>query len=148
MDANLTEHNKEIVRRNALAINSRDLELLAATTAQDLVRHCQATPEIEIRNLKQFKEFLLADWATFPDSVLTITELVAEGDRVAIWATYEATQTGPMGPFPASGKRMSLDIAGVFRIADGKIAEIWVEWDNMSALTQLGHFPPPGAEIP
>ena len=30
----------------------------------------------------------------------------------------------------------------------GLIREILVEWDNMNALTQLGHFPPPGAEAP
>lgn len=92
-------------------------------------------------NLQEFGEFLQADWASFPDSVLTISQLVAEGDRVAMWATYEATQTGPMGPFPAGGKKMSLDIAGIFRIADGKIAEIWATWDNLTALTQLGHIP-------
>ncbi|MFV1980166.1 MAG: ester cyclase, partial [Rhodothermia bacterium] len=43
--------------------------------------------------------------------------------------------------FPAGGKKMSLDIAGIFRIADGKIAEIWATWDNLTALTQLGHIP-------
>lgn len=31
---------------------------------------------------------------------------------------------------------------GILRIEEGKIAEIWVEWDNLNALTQLGHFPP------
>ncbi|MFV1980387.1 MAG: ester cyclase, partial [Rhodothermia bacterium] len=115
MDANPTEHNKELVRRQADAINARDLEFLAETTSQDFVRHCQATPGLEITNLQGFGEFLQADWASFPDSVLTISQLVAEDDRVAMWATYEATQTGPMGPFPAGGKKMSLDIAGIFR---------------------------------
>ena len=142
MDTNQTEQNKELVRLQARAINTRDLELLAETTAADLVRHCQATPGIEIRDLAGFAEFLKADWASFPDSVLTIQQLVGEGDRVAMYGTYEATQTGPMGPFPASGKRMSLDIAGMFRVEEGKIAEIWATWDNMAALAQLGHLPP------
>ena len=51
-----------------------------------------------------------------------------------------------MGPFPATDKRMELDIAGVFRIEDDKIAEIWVTWDNMAGLAQLGHVPSP--EVP
>lgn len=71
--------------------------------------------------------------------------MIAEGDRVAIWATYSGTQKGPLGPFPPSGKGLKLDISGVFRIEDAKIAEIWVTWGNLTSLTQLGHFPPQGA---
>ena len=29
------------------------------------------------------------------------------------------------------------------RRSEGKIAELWVEWDNLAFLKQLGHFPPP-----
>jgi predicted ester cyclase len=29
----------------------------------------------------------------------------------------------------------------MFRMADGKIAEWWVTWDNMTILRQLGHMP-------
>lgn len=137
------ERNKEIVRLNAKAINDRDLDLLARTTSETLLRHCQATPGLDISSLDEFVAFLEDDWATFPDSVITIQQLVAEGDRVAIFATYEGTQKGQMGPFPPSDKWMSLEFSGVFRIEDGKIAEIWVTWDNMAALAQLGHLPPP-----
>jgi steroid delta-isomerase-like uncharacterized protein len=137
------ERNKDLVRRNAEALNNRDVTEVEATMAADLVRHSQATPELEIRSLEQFKEFLQEDWATFPDSRITITHLVAEGDLVAIWGTYAGTQQGQMGPFPATGNRMELDIAGVFRIEDDKIAEIWVTWDNVAGLAQLGLMPPP-----
>jgi predicted ester cyclase len=47
-----------------------------------------------------------------------------------------------MGPFPASGNRVDLKFIGILRIENGKVAEIWVEWDNLTVLTQLGHFPP------
>lgn len=35
---------------------------------------------------------------------------------------------------------------GILRIDDGRVAEIWVEWDNLDALQQLGHIgqPKPG----
>ena len=48
-----------------------------------------------------------------------------------------------MGPFPATGKKADLKYLGILRIEDGKIAEMWVEWDNLAMLTQLSHFPPP-----
>ena len=32
------------------------------------------------------------------------------------------------------------------RHEDGKFAEMWVTWDNMAALSQLGHIPAPPAK--
>jgi predicted ester cyclase len=69
--------------------------------------------------------------------------MLAEGDLVAIWATYEGTQRGQMGPFPPSGKKMRVDFGAILRVENGKIAELWVTWDNMAALAQLGHLPAP-----
>ena len=85
------------------------------------------------------KEFL----KTFPDQQVTIEKMVAEGDHVAIYATYSGTQEGPMPPFPASGKKAESKFLALFRLQEGKIAELWVEWDNLAFLKQLGHFPPP-----
>ena len=67
--------------------------------------------------------------------------LVAEGNLVAAWATYEGMQRGPMGPFPPSGRRAQFDFGSVFRIENRKIAEWWVTWDNMTILRALGHLP-------
>jgi len=69
-------------------------------------------------------------------------QLVAEGDRVAGLATYSGTQTGPMGDIPATGKAVEAPVLAMFRIEEGRIAELWVVWDNVAMLTQLGQFPP------
>jgi len=135
------EENKNLVRRFGEAINTRQFHLLDEMVARDFKRHCQATPEINVGSLKEFKEFLKRDSATFPDSSQTLKLIVAEGDLVAIWVTYEGTQRGHLGPFPPSGKRVHLDFGAVIRVDNGKIAEMWVTWDNMAALAQLGHLP-------
>jgi len=142
--ANQLELNKELVRRMTDAINRRDFDELDAVVAPDVVRHCAATPGIEVSSLDEFKTFLRQDLRAVPDSRQEIQQMLAEGDRVAARVIYRGTQTGPMGPFPPSGKRLELPFIGILRIRDGKIAEIWVEWDNMAALAQLGHLPPPG----
>lgn len=136
------ENHKALARRLGEAINSRRFDILDEIIAPDFVRHCQATPQADVRSLEAFKEYLRQDAATFPDSVQTAEHIVAEGDFVAVWATYEATQRGAIGPFPASGKRMQLDFAAFLRVKDGKVAEMWVTWDNVAALAQLGHLPP------
>jgi steroid delta-isomerase-like uncharacterized protein len=136
------EANKAVVREMTEAINNRELDRLDDLVAEDLVRHCQATPGVNVRSLSEFKEFLRQDFASVPDSKQEIEMLIGEGDRVAAYVSYRGTQTGTMGPFPASGNRVDLKFIGILRIENGKVAEIWVEWDNLTVLTQLGHFPP------
>lgn len=143
---NVIEQNKALVERFVEALNARRLDLLDELVAPDFIRHCQATPGVEIRSLDEFKNFQRQDAAAFPDSRQTLIHLVAEGNRVAAWGSYEGTQKGPMGPFAPSGKKMQVDFAAVFRLENGKAAEMWVTWDNLSALAQLGHFPPPGGQ--
>lgn len=139
------EENKEIVRRLTEAIDARDFDALDELVAADIRRHSAATPGVEVRSLAELKAFLHQDFSAVPDAQQEIEMMVAEGDKVAVRAIYRSTQTGPMGPFPASGKPVEIPFLGILRIEDGKIAEIWVEWDNLAALAQLGHFPPPAA---
>jgi steroid delta-isomerase-like uncharacterized protein len=137
----ITEQNKAIIRRFFEAWNSRQPKAFDELVAPDVVRHCQATPGLDVLSLDQLKEFLRLDTEVFPDSVQTIKHLVAEGNLVALWVTYEGTQRGTMGPFPPSGARAQFDFGAVFRMEGGKIAEWWVTWDNMTVLRQLGHLP-------
>jgi steroid delta-isomerase-like uncharacterized protein len=136
------DENKDIARQMVDAVNNRDYEIMDELFAPNFVRHCQATPDLYIKSLEEMKEFLKGDLNVFPDSHIDIEMLIAEGDLVAGLFTFAATQEGAMGPFPATGKKVDLKYLGILRFEDGKIAEMWVEWDNMAFLTQLGHFPP------
>jgi steroid delta-isomerase-like uncharacterized protein len=144
--ADVQSENKTVVQGFVAAGNNRDYDRLGKYVADDVVRHCQATPGLEVTSLGQFIAFMEADVAVCPDSRVDVQQVVAEGDRVAIWATYTGTQEGAMGPFPPSGKQMVLEFATIFRFEESKIAEFWVIWDNMAALAQLGHFPPKEAD--
>ncbi|GLZ45884.1 hypothetical protein Acsp06_20690 [Actinomycetospora sp. NBRC 106375] len=132
---------RDLLRRLEDAMNSRQLELLDDIMADDFVRHCQATPDFDVRSRDDFKEFLRANTASFPDNVQTFVHVVAEDDRAGIWVTYEGTQTGSFGPFPASDRKVSFDFGGIVHARDGKLAELWVTWDNMTILGQLGQLP-------
>lgn len=136
-----SDENTVLIRRFEEAMNARQLDALDEILAPDFVRHCQATPHLDIRSLEQFKDFLRQDATMFPDNIQTFTQILSEGDRAAVWATYEGTQMGQMGPFPPSGKKACFDFGGVLRVEHGRIAELWITWDNLTILTQLGHFP-------
>lgn len=135
--------NKALVRAFADAGNESDLDAFDALLAPDFIRHCEATPEVIVRSCDDFKRFYKDTAATFPDQRMDLQILVAEGAHVAFWGTFSGTQQGPMGPFPATGKRMESECAGIFRIDDGHIAELWVTWDNLAGMAQLGLLPSP-----
>ena len=137
--------NEAAVRAMVEAVNARDLARLDDVLAADVVRHSQSTPGVEVRSLADFKAFLRSDFASVPDSEITCPMVVADATHVATWCRYEGTQEGSLGPYPPSGERLSLDFASVMRMEEGKIAEMWTVWDNLTALTQLGHVEPPGA---
>jgi predicted ester cyclase len=124
------------------AVNARDFDALDGLVAADVRRYSGATPGVAVRSLADFKVFLLEDLAGVPDAVQEVNQIFSNGQMVAVHVTYKGTQSGPMGPFPPSNKRLELPFLGILRVEDGKISEIWVEWDNLNALSQLGHFPP------
>ena len=140
------EANKNIVRQLIAAINDRDFNAIDELVADDVVRHSQATPGVEVSNREQFKEFLRQDLSTFPDAQQVIHHMVAEDDMVAMYLTLTGTQDGPMGPFPPTGKKVEVRLLGIMRVENGKVSEIWAEWDNLGILMQLGHMPPVGGE--
>jgi predicted ester cyclase len=136
------QKNKELVAEALALTEAGDWERLAEYYAPDFVRHCQATPGFEVTDFEGFKELMIRDAESFSNTRMVLHRLVAEDDLVAFWGTYCGIQDGPMGPYPATGKQMDVDFGGTHRIVDGKIAETWVTWDNLSGLAQLGLYPP------
>ncbi|MBE7418287.1 MAG: ester cyclase [Ideonella sp.] len=131
------ERNKGVVRAFAEAINRRDWDALDSLVAADFVRHSNAAPGVCSRD--DLKRYLRSEFTIFPDAYESVEDLIAERDRVAVRHSFRGTQTGPMGRNPPSGKQMTADYLAIYRLADGTIAEAWVEWDNLSGLVQLGH---------
>ena len=136
--------NVKVVRAMIEAVNSRNLDALDGLIASDVVRHSAATPGVSVTSLEEFRAFLEADLEGVPDSVQEIEIIFGSGAFVAVRAKYKGTQLGPMGPFPPKGNSVNAPFMAILRLDEGKIAEIWVEWDNINILTQLGHFPPAG----
>jgi len=60
------DEKKILVPRFEEAMNTRQLDALDEIVASNFVRHCQATPNLDVRSLEQFKDFLRQDVAVFP----------------------------------------------------------------------------------
>ena len=137
---NLSTDNKVAARAIIEALNSADYDALDQYVDGNFVRHCQATPEASVTSLDEFKRFDAGSREIFPDQTVVLERVVEENEFVAFWAKYRGTQEGQMGPFPPSHKSVELDFAGIFRFMGGKAQEVWIIWDNMAMLQQLGHI--------
>jgi steroid delta-isomerase-like uncharacterized protein len=135
------QDNKAVVRAFVEAINQQDWRRFDDLVAPDFVRHSSAAGQAQITSREQLRDYLISEFRTFPDAHETIHFLVAEGDKVAAHSGFRGTQHGAMGAFPASGKTLVADFISIYRIAENRIAEAWVEWDSLNGLIQLGHLP-------
>jgi predicted ester cyclase len=137
------ETNKAAVIHALEQLSAGRVDEFVAMLAPNYVRHCQAMPPPlqELCGPDAMRSWLLGNQVTFPDYREEIEMLVGEGDFVAWRSIGTGTQMGPMGPFPPTGRRMSIAIIGMHRFENGKVAETWTSWDNMAALAQLGLMP-------
>ncbi len=140
-EARTTLKSKAIVRQGLDALENQEYDRASEFFADDFKRHCQATPDVEVNSLDEMIAFVKTWSEAFPDMKAEYHSVIAEGDLVAVYATYVGTHEAPMGDIPATGKVMESETFGVFRIENGKIAEAWVTWDNLAVMNQLGLMP-------
>jgi len=81
--------------------------------------------------------------AAFPDAHLTIEDIFAQGDQVAVRVVVSGTQEGAILGIPASGRFVQWDGVDVYRLSDGKISNIWAGDDWTAILYDTGTFKAP-----
>ncbi len=76
--------------------------------------------------------------AIWPDNRWTNEDIFGSGDRVAVRMTNRATHRGTYRGIPATGKHVEFGAIWIFRLADGKIAEVWRCADDLGRVVQIG----------
>jgi len=79
--------------------------------------------------------------AAFPDLQFTYEDQIAEGDKVVSCWTARGTHKGDLMGIPPTGKQATITGITIMRIANGKIAEDWANFDVFGMLQQLGAIP-------
>lgn len=138
-----TEQNRALVQRLYDAFNSGDPERLDDVLGGDYVHHDPNLPAEMQRGLGAYKQRFAAFPTAFPGFRLTVEDLVAEGDRVAVRWTFRGTNRGELMGIPATGKEVTFTAISIHRVAGDKIAESWVNFDAMGMMQQLGAVPAP-----
>ena len=81
--------------------------------------------------------------AGFPLYELIADDVIAEGDKVVVRATFRGTHKGEFAGIPATNLEVEIPLILIYRIEDGKIVEHWMQADVMGLMQQLGALPVP-----
>jgi steroid delta-isomerase-like uncharacterized protein len=134
-----TEENKALVRRFFEEGPSKgDLSAADELLATNFTLH---TPLPSAPGIRGMNDVITACRAAFEHLNVTVEDLVAEGDRVAARFTARGIHKGAFMGLPPTGKTIAMTGIEIFRIENGKIAELWGEANLLGLMQQLGIFP-------
>lgn len=149
------EENEALARRFFEEVsNGGNLDLLDEILSSDFVDHNPlhgAPPGPE-----GAKQFVAMMHTAFPDMHVTIEDIIATKDRVAVRVTATGTHQGFLGTkqnnvvgedrlIPPTGKHATWTEIHIGRIENGKVVEHWYNVDELGLLMQLSIIPSPEA---
>jgi len=69
---------------------------------------------------------------------LDAEDTIAEADKVVVRFTFRAAYGGGFMNIPATSQQVAMPGIIIYRIADGKIVEHWMQVDSAVLMQQLG----------
>ena len=131
--------NIEIITRFEHAFRAADQATIDELCDPGLVNHNPAPDEEP--TLAGFKEKVASFKAMFPDLVEELQDVVASGDTVATrWVVTGSLQQDFMG-IPATGQPIRVEGMNFYRLRDGRVTDVWTQFDAVAMMQQLGPVP-------
>jgi len=133
----MSEANKTIMRRIAQEVlDAKNLAAATALVAPDVVDH-SAFPG-QAPGLDGMRQRWAMLFEAFPDFKITIHDIVAEGNVVAMRTSGRGTHRGAFFGIPPTGKEIVFHETNFNRIEGGRLAEHWADRSNLEVMQQLG----------
>jgi steroid delta-isomerase-like uncharacterized protein len=141
MTPNTTAHANMAVVRKFFEVgpSKGDIAAADALLAPDFSLHVPlpiSGPGIEAIN-----NVITSCRAAFGGLHVTIEDIIADGDKVTCRFTARGTHHGEFMGIPPTGRDITMTGIEIFRLENGKIAELWGEANLMGLAQQLGAAP-------
>ncbi|MFC6733505.1 MULTISPECIES: ester cyclase [unclassified Haladaptatus] len=134
------ESNADIVRALWETGTYGDYSLVDQYVADDYVEHSAFESE-PIRGRDGFRANIEEMRAAFSDIDLTIEDIFAAGDEVALRWRLNAKHTGDLRGIAPTNKPVEISGIEIDRFEDGKVVEAWNQFDSLGMLQQMGALP-------
>jgi predicted ester cyclase len=120
--------------------DQRKLEVVDEIFVPDFTLHDPDLPGAE-RGPKGVKRIVRTFVDAFSDLEVSLDDEMSSGDKVIARWTARGTQQGELMGIAHTGNRIDVTTIGIWRVADGKIAEAWLDYDAFGIMQQLGLAP-------
>jgi predicted ester cyclase len=114
-------------------VNGNNIEAIDKFVAEGMIDH-QAGPPGSPSGLAGVKWYFKAVHDAYPDLHGTPSLILADGDKVFVYATWEGTNRGKFMGKPATNKKSTWGVVDVIRLVDGKAVEHWGWEDQTGAM--------------
>jgi steroid delta-isomerase-like uncharacterized protein len=132
-------NNIEIITRFEHAFRAADQATIDELCDPGLLDHNPA-PGHE-PTLAGFKQKVAGFNAVFADLAEDLQDIVASGDTVATrWVVTGTLQQEFMG-IPATGQPIRVEGMNFYRLEDGRVTDIWTQFDGLGLMQQVGAIP-------
>ena len=139
--ADTLQSNKELVRQLVeRGFNQGDLDVVDEIVDPGVVTHnpfildAPTGPESVRGGIAMIRR-------SFPDLHADMLDLIAEGDRVAVFLQLRGTNEGDYRRGAATRREGSFRAFFIWRVANGRLVENWGVADRFALLQQLGIIP-------
>ncbi len=114
-------------------MNSHDPDLVDEFIAEQYVNHTPLVGDGRAAN----KEFWRGWFAAFPDTEVTLHDVLVDGDRVGARFSYTATFAAPFMGLQPTGATITMRSIDIWRVRNGVAVEHWDELNTAEFLAQL-----------
>jgi predicted ester cyclase len=138
--------NLDTYRAGHQAFNDRDFQAMTSRYA-DSIRWTDRATGWTFRTPQEFREDFLAGWVRAASDIRIVDPRYLDaGQTLVCTFTVAGTHDGPLGSFPATGRRFTLPLCELWHFdAAGRVVGGDLYYDQVSMLTQLGLLPLPSA---
>ena len=134
----MSSENEALVRRYVEEVyDQRRLDVVDEIFAPDFTLHDPDLPG-GARGPEGMKRVAETFVGAFPDLQVSLNDEFSSGDKVVTRWTSMGTHQGELMGIAPTGNRVEVTAVGIWRVAEGKIAEAWVVFDALGMMQQLG----------
>jgi steroid delta-isomerase-like uncharacterized protein len=138
----MSSANKEVIRAfTEELLNQGRFERMSELVKEDFIELDPLPGQQQGR--EGLKGVLVQMRTAFPDMHWTVSEQIAEGDKVVTRFTWTGTHRDTFLGIPATGKPVEVKGVVIDRLEAGKMADSRILMDTLGMLQQLGAIPAP-----
>lgn len=126
--------NKQLAYSFAQSLTEHDLDLYASLLHPDYVNHNAFAEPGKAGSVGIFTGFL----AAFSDFLVTLEDVIEEGDTLVGRFKYRGTSTEPFMGYLPTGDVVEMRSIDIWRVKDGLLFEHWDELNTLDLFMQLG----------